>query len=152
MYSTAFNLWTFTWFVHFELLFRLKGTEKIHTERFSEFPFNIYSILYVWNTFNTLQQGPFFANAANYSFFLFCWIFRKSNKHETRKLCNVHCTLYTFDSICWFEINHLLFYIIISNTLQTHIFLSLHFWKFKLWHFDLEELTFCNIKVVKPKH
>ena len=32
MYSTAYNLWTFTWFVHFELPFRLKGTEKIHTE------------------------------------------------------------------------------------------------------------------------
>ena len=28
MYSTAYNLWTFTWFVHFELPFRLKGTEK----------------------------------------------------------------------------------------------------------------------------
>ena len=46
MYSTAYNLWTFTWFVHFELPFRLKGTEKIHTERFSKFPSNIYSILY----------------------------------------------------------------------------------------------------------
>ena len=29
MYSTAYNLWTFTWFVHFELPFRLKGTKKI---------------------------------------------------------------------------------------------------------------------------
>ena len=37
MYSTAYNLWTFTWFVHFELPFRLKGTDKIHTERFSKF-------------------------------------------------------------------------------------------------------------------
>ena len=46
MYSTAYNLWTFTWFVHFELPFRLKGTEKIHTERFFKFPSNIYSILY----------------------------------------------------------------------------------------------------------
>ena len=34
VYSTAYNLWTFTWFVHFELPFRLKGTEKIHTKRF----------------------------------------------------------------------------------------------------------------------
>ena len=32
MYSTAYNLWTFTWFVHFELPFRVKRTEKIHTE------------------------------------------------------------------------------------------------------------------------
>ena len=38
MYSTAYNLRTFTWFVHFELPFRLKGTEKIHTERFFKFP------------------------------------------------------------------------------------------------------------------
>jgi len=45
MYSTAYNLWTFTWFVHFEL----KGTEKIHTERFSKFPSNIYSILFGQN-------------------------------------------------------------------------------------------------------
>ena len=28
MYSTAYNLWTFIWFVH------LKGTDKIHTEGF----------------------------------------------------------------------------------------------------------------------
>ena len=46
MYSTAYNLWTFTWFVHFELTFRLKGTEKIHTARFSKFPCDIYSILF----------------------------------------------------------------------------------------------------------
>ena len=46
MYSTAYNLWTFTWFVHFKLPFRLKGTEKIHTERFFKFPSNIYSILF----------------------------------------------------------------------------------------------------------
>ena len=49
MYSTAYNLLTFTWFVHFELPFRLKGTEKNHTERFSKFPSNIYSILYGWD-------------------------------------------------------------------------------------------------------
>ena len=45
LYSTAYNLWTFTWFVHFELPFRLKGTEKIHTERFFKFLYNIYSIM-----------------------------------------------------------------------------------------------------------
>ena len=49
MYSTAHNLWTFTWFVHFELPFRLKGTKKIHTEKFFKLPSNIYSILYVFN-------------------------------------------------------------------------------------------------------
>ena len=43
MYSTAYNLWTF---VHFELPFRLKGTEKNHTEGISKFHSNIYSILF----------------------------------------------------------------------------------------------------------
>jgi len=43
MYFTAHDLWTFTWFVHFELPFRLKGTEKVHTERFSKFP-SFYSL------------------------------------------------------------------------------------------------------------
>ena len=36
--------------IHFELPFRLKGTEKIHTERFFKFPSNIYSILYAKTT------------------------------------------------------------------------------------------------------
>ena len=60
MYSTAYNLWTFTWFVHFELHFRLKGTEKIHTERFFKFLSNIYSILYGYmSIFWTLQYALF---------------------------------------------------------------------------------------------
>ena len=46
MYSTAYILWTFTWFVHFKLPFRLKGTEKIHTDGLSKFHSNIYSILF----------------------------------------------------------------------------------------------------------
>ena len=49
MLSTAHNLWTFTWFVHFELPFRLKGTEKI--KRLSKFPSNTYSILCVQYTY-----------------------------------------------------------------------------------------------------
>ena len=48
--STAYNLWTFTWFVHFELPFRLKGTDKTHTEGLSKFHSNIYSILFDFNT------------------------------------------------------------------------------------------------------
>ena len=44
MYSTADNLRTFTWFVHFELPFRLKGTEKIHTERLSKSLIIFYSL------------------------------------------------------------------------------------------------------------
>ena len=63
MYSTAYNLWTFTWFVHFELLFRLKGTEKIHTERFSKFHSNIYSILFeywVERSYSCLLTHPLY--------------------------------------------------------------------------------------------
>ena len=41
MYSTAYILWTFTWFVHFEVPFRLKGTDKIHTKGLSKFHSNI---------------------------------------------------------------------------------------------------------------
>ena len=40
MYSIAYNLWTFTWFVHFELPFRLKDSLNSPL---------IYSILFVWN-------------------------------------------------------------------------------------------------------
>ena len=63
MYSTGYNLWTFTWFVHFELLFRLKGTDKIHTEGFSKFHSNIYSILFggssVFLGFDFFKYGVF---------------------------------------------------------------------------------------------
>ena len=51
MYSISYNLWTFTWFVHFKLPFRLKGTEKIHIEGF---PSNIYSILCTWPRTNEI--------------------------------------------------------------------------------------------------
>ena len=44
VYSTAYNLWTFIWFVQFELPFRLKGTDKIHTEGLSKF----HSYIYIW--------------------------------------------------------------------------------------------------------
>ena len=33
------------------MIFRLKGTEKIHTKRFAKFPSSIYSILYATNFF-----------------------------------------------------------------------------------------------------
>ena len=51
VYLTALKISKF-WFVHFELPFRLKGTEKIHTERFFKFLSNIYSILYVFNPYS----------------------------------------------------------------------------------------------------
>ena len=35
--------------MHFELPFSLKGTDKNHTERFSKFPSNIFSILFGYN-------------------------------------------------------------------------------------------------------
>ena len=58
MYSTAYNLWIFTWFVHFELPFRLNGNDKIHTEGLTKFHSNIYSILFgntvirAWSSLN----------------------------------------------------------------------------------------------------
>ena len=52
MYSTAYNLWTFTWFVHFEL----PGTDKIHTEGFTKFRSDIYSILFVYKSVNLLTE------------------------------------------------------------------------------------------------
>ena len=51
MYSTAYILWTFTWFVHFKLPFRLKGTDKIHIEGLSKFHSNIYFILFDINRY-----------------------------------------------------------------------------------------------------
>ena len=57
MYATAYNLWTFTWFVHFELPFRLEGTDKIHTERLSKFHSNIYSILFAYVATTTIQHS-----------------------------------------------------------------------------------------------
>jgi len=48
MYSTAYNLWTFAWFAHLELPFRLKGTEKSHTEGLAKLNSNIYSFLFVY--------------------------------------------------------------------------------------------------------
>jgi len=44
---TVHNLWTFTWIVHFELLFKLKGTEQIHTYGFSYFPSILIYVLWV---------------------------------------------------------------------------------------------------------
>ena len=70
MYSTADNLWTFTWFVHFELSFRLKGTDKIHTERFFKFPSNIYFILYV----DMSRDHTAFVWCTVYSLWTFTWI------------------------------------------------------------------------------
>jgi len=84
MYSTAYILWTFTWFVHFELPFRLKGTEKIHSERFSKFPSNIYSILY--------EFPHCVPSQAVKSFFKFNAIAMVSNK-------NADICIYTFRRI-----------------------------------------------------
>ena len=43
LWCTAYNLWTFPWVVHFELLFKLKGTEQIYTEGY--FPSILISAL-----------------------------------------------------------------------------------------------------------
>ena len=76
--KTAYNLWTFTWFEHFKLPFRLKGTDKIHTEGISKFHFNIYSILFVLkiaaSNKNVLVklQGYVSSNVSLVSFWLIC--------------------------------------------------------------------------------
>ena len=52
MYSIAYNMWTFTWFVHFKLPFRLKGTEKFIPKDFlnSTLIYILFSLLltYKW--------------------------------------------------------------------------------------------------------
>ena len=77
MYSTAYNLWTFTWFVHFELTFRLKGTDKIHTEGLSKFHSNIYSILFgcqsdTW--YGLLNAMKYYKNELDIDMFSVQWI------------------------------------------------------------------------------
>ena len=44
---TVHNLWTFTWIVHFEPLFKLKGTKQIHTYGFAYFPSILIYVLWV---------------------------------------------------------------------------------------------------------
>ena len=46
VWCTAYNLWTFSWIVHFELPFTLKGTDKIHTEGLFKFHSNIFYSLW----------------------------------------------------------------------------------------------------------
>ena len=53
-----YNLWTFTWFVHFKLPFRLKGTEKIHTEKFSKFPL-IYNLFSMHKSVSKLYENSY---------------------------------------------------------------------------------------------
>ena len=47
VWCTTYNLYTFTWFVHFKLLFRQKGTDKIHTEGLFKFHSNIFYFLWL---------------------------------------------------------------------------------------------------------
>ena len=46
---------TFTWIVHFELPFRLKGTDKIHTKGLFKFP-SMYILCSVVLLFSSLRQ------------------------------------------------------------------------------------------------
>ena len=57
MNSTAYNLWTFTWFVHFV---QAELDWKIHTEGLSKFHFNIYSILFCWTS--GIKKSPKYAH------------------------------------------------------------------------------------------
>ena len=73
MYSTAYNLWTFTWFVHFELPFRLKGTDKINTEGLSKFHSNIYSILFECSILVTWYRQRHVTTLLHYHWWEFWW-------------------------------------------------------------------------------
>ena len=105
MYSTAYNLWTFTWFVHFELPFSLKGTDKNHTERFSKFPSNIFSILFGYNRillFLCLLLNSRVAPVVHFNFraeiqSLCAWIYSLFVRLNTVHLClnTVHLCLNT---------------------------------------------------------
>ena len=75
MYSTAYNLWTFTWFVHFELPFRLKGTDKIHTERLSKFHSNIY--------FHLFENNPPSTRPWLHLYLILVWFIKFSSYYET---------------------------------------------------------------------
>jgi len=73
MYFTAYNLWTFTWFVHYELPFRLEGTDKIHTEGLSKFHSNIYSILFECSILVTWYRQRHVTTLLYYHWWEFWW-------------------------------------------------------------------------------
>ena len=105
MYSTSYNMWTFTWFVHFELPFRLKGTDQIHTEGLSKFHFNIHSILFGYNRillFLCLLLNSRVAPVVHFNFraeiqSLCAWIYSLFVRLNTVHLClnTVHLCLNT---------------------------------------------------------
>jgi len=65
LWCTAYNLWTFTWFVHFKCLFRLKGAKQIQTEGNSYFSSILISVLWLFwslkylNIFSSYQMYYF---------------------------------------------------------------------------------------------
>ena len=82
-FTNAHDLWTFTWIVRVELPFRLKGTDKIHTEGLFKFHSNIFYSLWfeviqkftkIMNTISRftirLHNSQFIQNFHNF------WIFR----------------------------------------------------------------------------
>ena len=119
MYSTAYNLWTFTWFVHFELPFRLKGTEKIHTERFFLFLSNIYSFLYADKVLTSI---------------LYCAIYKVSclsvKWSVLQEYTTLNCSFCSFENITLFEV--------LTLQLKKH-YLSL----IKAWRLYILPMTKC---------
>ena len=79
MYSTAYNLWIFTWFVHFELPFRLKGTDKIHTKVLFKFHSNIYYILFGYMLIYRTYLSRFYWCLILFDLVWFCEIWLDQN-------------------------------------------------------------------------
>ena len=100
VYLTAlkkYNLRTFTWFVHFELPSRLKGTEKIHTERFSKFPSNIYTILFAHKRLTLHRSGSTnvgLSKVGQVQTSDFGWVWKKNTFATRNKLNFTHL-------LCW---------------------------------------------------
>ena len=57
VWCTVYNLWTFTWSVHFELPFRLEGTDIIHTEGLFKF-LSIHILCSVFRTYSVNGNRP----------------------------------------------------------------------------------------------
>ena len=54
--TVVHNLLTFTWIVHFELLYRLKETDKTHTEGLFKFLSILISVLWLFLIFSPYTQ------------------------------------------------------------------------------------------------
>ena len=141
MYSTSYNLWTFTWFVHFELPFRLKGTEKKIIPRDSLNSPLIYSILYGFNwtvIFNTLKYTKKKGTVENLN------NFSLKTRPEQKKIANFLITVLRifYDSL----IQSLQILDFDRHNFYIHMFAFLNFW---FWEKKGSRIFFWAIGVPK---